>query len=455
LPQAGWYEDPEYGGQLRWWDGTRWTADRRSMPLAASSALRQGAGAGGVAPPAIGPPPQAPAGYGQAHPAPQSGYRAEQPGYGQTQWSYPSQQGSGQSSSGWSSGPGYGPSPQGYEQVPPAYRQSPLSFPPSARASAPTRRWRPIYSIAGSAAVLVAVASFFVVGALSPSTQPTAARSPSLIPPHHVTPSTPTTLKPKTTPTTSPTKPVGQPTKPVTKPTKRVTKPTTIPTLRGPSVAMRQRAFLAELASSPARYRNYPGPAQRLVRLGDRECHLAPRVTLDDSWWDVIHLSAQRARSAIPAVQAEQLVVAAHRTLCPAEATTPALAVFTADFQNLGAAIKSIPLRSKVNVEDANFVSALSCSILDRTGEPSALSKALVADVQHHRLAMPVHDLGRASTDGIRTMCGAHLPAWTRFVRAKGALDARRSGRTATRRASRVGGHAESIRGVPGTRIRR
>jgi hypothetical protein len=29
LPPAGWYDDPEQAGQQRFWDGTRWTDDRR------------------------------------------------------------------------------------------------------------------------------------------------------------------------------------------------------------------------------------------------------------------------------------------------------------------------------------------------------------------------------------------------------------------------------------------
>lgn len=30
--QPGWYDDPEHPGHLRYWDGTRWTEDRRPAP---------------------------------------------------------------------------------------------------------------------------------------------------------------------------------------------------------------------------------------------------------------------------------------------------------------------------------------------------------------------------------------------------------------------------------------
>ncbi len=30
MPEAGWYEDPEDGAQLRYWDGTRWTDERQA-----------------------------------------------------------------------------------------------------------------------------------------------------------------------------------------------------------------------------------------------------------------------------------------------------------------------------------------------------------------------------------------------------------------------------------------
>jgi hypothetical protein len=429
LPQAGWYEDPEYGGQLRWWDGAGWTTDRRAMPLAASSALRPGISGGDVAPPGAFSPPQVYTGSGRGQPAQPAGYLAGQPGYGQTQWTYPPQ-------------PASGAGAPTYDQGLQPHSQSPGAFLPSGRDAMPRWRRGPIYAIVGSAAVLMVVVTVVVLGATSSSSRAGSTRLPSLVPPHHVKRSA---LKakaatPKTTPTTLPTEPATRPAQPSTKPTT----PTTIPALRGPSEAVRERAFLAELASAPAPYRSYPGPARRLVRLGDRECRLARHVALDGSWWDVIQSSRSKGRSRIPAVQAEQLVVAAHRTLCPAETTSPALAVFTTDFRTLGAEIDRIPLRSKGNVEDADLVSALSCSILDRTDRPSVLSKALRASVRHDRLALPLRDVGRASTAGVTAMCASHLSVWTRFVRTKGALDQRRLGR-ATTRVSRIRGEAGDV----------
>lgn len=48
MPEAGWYDDPESGLHIRYWDGSAWTADRRPKPPAT--------------PPPAGPPHQLPAG---------------------------------------------------------------------------------------------------------------------------------------------------------------------------------------------------------------------------------------------------------------------------------------------------------------------------------------------------------------------------------------------------------
>jgi uncharacterized membrane protein YhaH (DUF805 family) len=33
MPEAGWYDDPEHPTQLRYWDGTRWTEERRASDV--------------------------------------------------------------------------------------------------------------------------------------------------------------------------------------------------------------------------------------------------------------------------------------------------------------------------------------------------------------------------------------------------------------------------------------
>lgn len=39
-PPAGWYDDPDATGQLRWWDGSTWTDRRAEMPPAPTGAVR-------------------------------------------------------------------------------------------------------------------------------------------------------------------------------------------------------------------------------------------------------------------------------------------------------------------------------------------------------------------------------------------------------------------------------
>jgi uncharacterized RDD family membrane protein YckC len=40
IPPAGWYDDPDATGQLRWWDGSAWTERRAEMPHAPTGAVR-------------------------------------------------------------------------------------------------------------------------------------------------------------------------------------------------------------------------------------------------------------------------------------------------------------------------------------------------------------------------------------------------------------------------------
>jgi len=40
-PQAGWYDDPEQPGTLRWWDGTAWTDHRQAAPEASAPQVPQ------------------------------------------------------------------------------------------------------------------------------------------------------------------------------------------------------------------------------------------------------------------------------------------------------------------------------------------------------------------------------------------------------------------------------
>ena len=58
LPRAGWYEDPRGEADLRWWDGTAWTAHTSARPSAPTPAPQ----AGPQAEPAPASPPAVPAG---------------------------------------------------------------------------------------------------------------------------------------------------------------------------------------------------------------------------------------------------------------------------------------------------------------------------------------------------------------------------------------------------------
>ena len=66
LPQPGWYEDPRREADLRWWDGTSWTAHTAARP-------RIPAPAAAPAPPTPAPPAATPAPPAPQAPAPQQG----------------------------------------------------------------------------------------------------------------------------------------------------------------------------------------------------------------------------------------------------------------------------------------------------------------------------------------------------------------------------------------------
>ena len=46
MPDAGWYDDPESGLHIRYWDGTAWTAERRPKPPAPHATSVMGAPVG-------------------------------------------------------------------------------------------------------------------------------------------------------------------------------------------------------------------------------------------------------------------------------------------------------------------------------------------------------------------------------------------------------------------------
>ena len=57
MPEAGWYDDPESGLHIRYWDGSAWTSDRRPKPPATPP------------PPSAAPPSAAPQATAWASPA--------------------------------------------------------------------------------------------------------------------------------------------------------------------------------------------------------------------------------------------------------------------------------------------------------------------------------------------------------------------------------------------------
>jgi hypothetical protein len=423
VPAAGWYEDPDHEGRLRWWDGGQWTADTRAMPPGAG-ALSEAEAAAVETPQPRGPQPIDPAaveteptdpGDASGRPAlpslpasPTPGLGRPQVGFGQAPSPFgraPSDStqapsGDGQPPTAYGTAParpgegGFAPTgpfaPPGLSggaglsrppQPPPPFQGPPVFAPPQ-----PSRRRNRLYGAIALAAVIVVVAAVIGVDLL-------AKKSPSQTTSHLSAPAATAT---PTTATTSPS---------------TTTAPAAVKTTPA------EKAYLMALSAAAD---HAAGSKAGLLKLGNEVCADSGKFPLVDAWWMVIDSAKRLSGAKILPTESERLVAVAHQQLCAKRRTRPALSDFSNDYAELGRGLTKLSLTSKTQVEDSDGVAALACYAFYRFGKASSVYAILVDEARSGGLAITPRQVGEASTVGISALCPLHRAPWYAYIKKKG-----------------------------------